>query len=92
MKHIQIKRIYKGTIASVRDYQLEPGVGIVITSLDQPGKRMTLSAEAVDKKRFQTVNGKFASKKQAGQSYGLVDFAWVPDKPKEADLFEGSVK
>lgn len=81
--HLHLKRLFRGTIASVRDYIVSQAVSnnnsIVITVEGIPGK-MTLTPEMLKSKSFQMVKDDFNSKFNSAQDYKLIDFGWKPDK------------
>lgn len=80
MKTYRLKKLFKGTIASVRDYIVEDCIknkqGLRINYNNQI---MELSYEELINKKFQIVKKSFTSK-FGSQDYCLIDFQFKPNK------------
>ena len=79
MKVIQIKKLFKNRIASIRDYLVNEAIARrEALRLIYRGQHMDLSPSDLKAKQFKLTKMSFSSKYNF-RSYGLIDFEWNPN-------------
>jgi len=82
----KLKKIFKGTIASVRSITInkclknKEDLKVIYTGIgSNKGKIMTLLYKDLINKKFQIVKSPFACQYRKKVYYTLIDFLWKPD-------------
>lgn len=88
MTEIKLKRLWRGNIASIRDYivndAIKHGTPIKVKVEGKDGD-MTLSPQRLSSKQFQ-INKRQIKSKFNDKFYTLIDFSWCPDQVWEGAM------